>query len=157
MSVNPSPALSEAIVRRLESEGLSLSEWARRSKVSPTKLGALKSGVPPVTAPLRRRAEAALGWAPRSIEAILDGGQPTLLVQPATEEPPAAVTEVAFSAAPGVIEALRATEERLSKIEKLLQELAVGPRSNPLDPPEGSVPARTDAERARAKRRRVEP
>jgi hypothetical protein len=142
-----SSELAAAVEQALDASGLSMSEWTRRSGVSRPKLTALRRGEAPVTASLRRKAEAALGWAPRSIDRILDGGEPVL-----AGDTSAADVDVAFSADPGVIDRLREVPDRLDRLERMVEELLAAARPNPTEPPPGTVPARTDAQRA-AKRK----
>jgi transcriptional regulator with XRE-family HTH domain len=103
----------------------------------------------------------ALGWSPDSIDRLLRGEDPVVLTTAegafrsesrATVQGAGATAQVAFSAEPGVIDRLREVPDRLDRLERMVEELLDAARPNPTEPPPGTVPARTDAQRA-AKRK----
>jgi hypothetical protein len=88
----------------------------------------------------------ALRWTDDSLDRLEAGDDPIESITAPMS--PAAVAEVAFSAPAEVVTALRENTERLDRLTAALEAIVGSGRLNPTEPPPGTVPARTDAQRA---------
>jgi transcriptional regulator with XRE-family HTH domain len=101
-------AVSRQIVARMKDLGMSQAELVRASSVSDPSVRSLMRGEPGNRQPpLLAKVSRALGWTATSIEAVLDGGTPTV---------------VEVDASP-LDERLRDVERRLAELADLVQSM----------------------------------
>lgn len=69
--------VAEEIETRCGQQAMSLNAFYEAASISQKTMINMRAGIPLQRAAKRTGVERALGWAPGSIEAILDGGEPT--------------------------------------------------------------------------------
>lgn len=84
---SPNERLDAAMDARRLDLGLTWQEVAQAASISPATLRAMRAGTNMPSALTRRRLEDALRWERGSIQAILDGGDPTPVDAPANPAP----------------------------------------------------------------------
>ncbi|WUI00245.1 helix-turn-helix transcriptional regulator [Spirillospora sp. NBC_00431] len=128
--MQPHERLAAALERRLDELDLTWSELADAASVHEVTLRAIRRGDNQPSARTRRRLEGALSWERGSIQAILDGGEPTPLGDKSAIRDRETVEEVAAD-----------TVADLTKISEVLERALAVKRGKPLTETQRKVTA----------------
>lgn len=114
--------LNQFMEERRAELGLTWEEVAARSHLAKATIGAIRAGQPTIRTLTQRALEQGLDWAPGSIRAVLQGGQPAPAGQRQLAPPPTSYADMVDSLIGEILGATDVTDERKHQIVLLIRQ-----------------------------------